>query len=340
MNTLRYKTEYYDQTVDILKNLPNMVDLPSDIFFDISGQFELGRPDKAKLERLIKRTYTMLAIEDEKVLGLAGMDNEGNIGLFIAREGDGYTKACRLLSNALERRAAKRELPYLFVLQTQKSEQTFLNLGYAPFDNGSGAANDAILAKQIEPENKIDIKPEQVREIKLNPNKKITVEGKTSIVPAFFLGLASFFLFLLIAITVGKMQAGTLSDVDPSAYTPIAVFVGIFFAAAVALCIAYTVRASRLKREVLSMRVTNGVILSLAAMQQYDPDESYRRKTSRYEYVSLTYAYYDENMQRKETHYRHRYYSDYPNLYEGQEIIIAHSGEKSYILHKFTTIHP
>ena len=333
MNTLRFKSEYYEQIVDILKKLPNMVDLPSDIFFDIYKQFGYALPDREKLQKLIKRTYTMLAIEDEKVIGLAGMDNDGNVGLFIVREGDEYAKACRLLSNALERRASKTEIPYLFVLQTEKSEQTFIDLGYEPFDNGSGAPHDSILAKEIEPENKIDIKIEQAKEIKLHPRRKITVEGKTSMVPAFLLGLSSFFTFLLITITIGKRNAGTFESVPKSTYLTITVAVCVMFTAALALLTAYTVRARRLKKEVLSMRITNGVILSCATAQDYDLDNEPSSA-----YVSLTYAYYDENMQRQEAHYKHRYYTDNPHFYEGQEIVIAHSSEKRYILHRYTLL--
>ncbi|MDE5548369.1 MAG: hypothetical protein K2J30_05195 [Clostridia bacterium] len=107
----------------------------------------------------------------------------------------------------------------------------------------------------------------------------------------------------------------------------------VMFAAAVAFVIAYTVRARRLKKEVLSMRITNGVIVSLSTIHDYDSDSA-----PRCAHMSLTYAYYDENMQRKEAHYKHRYYTDDPHFYEGQEIIIAHSGEKSYVLHRCTPL--
>ncbi|MDE7394931.1 MAG: hypothetical protein K2M95_02275, partial [Clostridiales bacterium] len=160
MNTERYKVEYVEQVIELLKSTPNPVHLPSDVFFKIGKLFE-GEPDREKLSALLRKTYTVMAIEDEKLVGLAGMDKEGNIGIFAASENP---KAQKLLLNALDRRAEKAEVPQLFVQPFDDARDLFIRQGYEP----QGEGNDCNLVRKITSKDELDFKPESAKSFTLD----------------------------------------------------------------------------------------------------------------------------------------------------------------------------
>ncbi|MDE7439141.1 MAG: GNAT family N-acetyltransferase [Clostridia bacterium] len=333
MNTLRYKPEQCDELRKFLTDTPNEVELPSDVFFEIAKL-----PDNEKLSKLLRKAYTMVAVENEEIVGVAAMDKEGNIGIFCVRGGENRAKATRLLSAALDRRAEKRELSALAVSPTENCSIAFKDYGYAPFD-GDGEPNEFLLVKYFE--KKIDFPPSSVKTIKLVPSKYISVEGKTSDIPWLLLWLAFFFATLFIIITVARYGSEYFYR-KQNDFITIGIVVGIFFLGAVSLFTAYRIRAAKLKKEVLSMRVTNAFVISHAADSFWDLQgehyytKSYRSRVPDKTSHSLTYQYYDENMELREAHFSHRYFGRGPYFYKGQELVVACSGEKSYILRRYT----
>lgn len=336
MNTLRYKVEYHEQTVRLLKSTQNSVKLPSEDFFDIARMID-GEVDKEKLDKLFRRTYTVLALDNDNVVGVASIDKDGNVGIFAIPDGGGSARIGRLLSGALDRRAAKKELPLLFVMPIDGKEATFKGLGYEPFDNGSGgtdAVNESLLAKKIVRKERVDISPSDVKRFELDPTKKISVEGSFSVFPAFLFGIACFFLFLYIILSVT-----TYDPAQRSAFIAIGAVVGVIFVVASAVMIGYFVRAARLKKKVSDMNVTNGIITSLTEDAVRDTDSnSDDYGTVKYTYVNITYVYYDAEMQRHEARFRHKYNSSSPYFYIGQELVVAYSASESYILRSYTVL--
>lgn len=173
MKTLRYNADYLIKTVYFLQNEPNMVQLSADIFFDVARQFENGEPDAAKLNKLLSKAYTMLAVDNDELVGVASMDKDGMIGILAVCEKN-RPKICAKLLGALENRAVKRDMPYLFAVQTEQSKPIFISNGYAPFDinDEGGDETNNQYAKKIKLNEKIDLKPEGVKEFNLNPHKK------------------------------------------------------------------------------------------------------------------------------------------------------------------------
>ncbi|MDE7464397.1 MAG: hypothetical protein K2M48_05145, partial [Clostridiales bacterium] len=323
MKTTRYKSEYYAQVAELLRADKNAVDLPSDIFFDIARLFEDEQNNAEKIGKLLSRAYTILAVEDEKVVGISSMDKDGNIGILVAHDGETFSKACRLMMNALYRRAAQKDLPYLFVLPADVENKTFEKFGYLPFDNGvcdKDADNKFMLAKKIEREGAVDMPQESVKRLELDPTKKITVEGKVSVFPAIFFGISCFFLALLVVLT--------LSTSEPvSTYVLFYIVFGALFAVALTIFTLYLIRGRQLKKKVLGMHVTNGVIKSLSETATGDENSE--------SIVHITYVFYDDNMQKRTAEFSHKY-SKGPYFYEGQELVIAYSESESYILTNYT----
>ncbi|MDE7395230.1 MAG: hypothetical protein K2M95_03820, partial [Clostridiales bacterium] len=173
----------------------------------------------------------------------------------------------------------------------------------------------------------------------LDPNRPIVVEGKQSVFPFFLFGIACFFVFLLVTLTVTKYR-NAFAENDRN-YIVIFIAVTVLFCAALGILIGYFIRRANLKKEVLSMRITNGCITSLATEKTRDSEDGHFTNSTRqaaYTRVFIKYAFYDENGTLREEEYTHRYQFSGPYFYEGQELIIAHSREKSYILNKYTIL--
>ena len=330
MNTLRFKPEYSDQAIELLKNAPMGVYPSTEIFLEIGREFE-GEPNAEKLNKLFKKAYTVMAVEDGKLIGLAGMDKEGYIGIFAADD----AKARKLLLNALDRRASKTEIPQLFVQPTEENRAVFINQGFEPMNEG----DDFCLIKKTAFKERSGIKIEDVKEYSLDPKKAITVEGKHSVFPFFYFATNCFFMFLLITLSVTEHK-DIVADTN---HLIVYVVFTLLFLSSLTILIWYFIRRARLKKQVLSMRVTNGVITSFATLLTRNRDDGHFATPINYpEYtrVFITYEFYDENMQKRTEKYTHRYRFSGPYFYEGQKLVIACSQEKSYILHKYTILNP
>ncbi len=339
MKTIRYKSEYFTQTVELLKNAKNTVNLQSDDFYKIAELFENAQENEEKLNKLFSKAYTVLALENDIPVGIASMDKDGCVGIFAASEGETFSKACRLLSGDLDRRAAKKELSMLSVFPADGNANLFLGLKYETFDAASGkfgVADDFMLAKKIKLKDKPDLSFDKSKRLVLDPSKKITVEGKASSFPAVFFGLACFFVLLLTVITVT-----TYDESQFKKFLTFFIIIGLVFAAATGLLIAYLIRGAKLKKKVLSMNVTNGIITGQTGDVIRVRDDG--RTTSEFgkikcTYVDIFYVFYDANGQRREAHFHHKYNGKSPFFYEGQELVIAYNESESFILRKYTLV--
>ncbi|MDE7076303.1 MAG: hypothetical protein K2O62_03160, partial [Clostridia bacterium] len=248
--------------------------------------------------------------------------------------GEYSEKAAKSLMKALERRAAKKELPRIYVLQTTESEEFFRKNGYEPMENPSGyGVNEAILVKEIAPKDKFTITPDRVRKIKLDPSKPIKVESKIVMFPKFFLGIACFFVVLLTIISVAEyVKTGSLD----SKFNLFFIVVSVIFAAALALFIAYMMRGARVKKEILEqMDVTNGIVTEVTVRTRYVQDSDGNR--DRREDVGVYYVYYDGDTKR-EGSFTRTYSHFNSQFFKGQEVIIAYNEDKSYLLTKYTIL--
>ncbi len=334
MNTSKYSAEHIDGVEGLLRRENNRVDLPSDIYFDIARLMSEEQTDKQKLHKLIAKTYSFLAFEDDELVGFASMDKEGNVGILVTAGGEYSEKAAKSLMKALERRAAKKELPRIYVLQTTESEEFFRKNGYEPMENPSGyGVNEAILVKEIAPKDKFTITPDRVRKIKLDPSKPIKVESKIVMFPKFFLGIACFFVVLLTIISVAEyVKTGSLD----SKFNLFFIVVSVIFAAALALFIAYMMRGARVKKEILEqMDVTNGIVTEVTVRTRYVQDSDGNR--DRREDVGVYYVYYDGDTKR-EGSFTRTYSHFNSQFFKGQEVIIAYNEDKSYLLTKYTIL--
>lgn len=111
---------------------------------------------------------------------------------------------------------------------------------------------------------------------------------------------------------------------------------GYLKSTAAALFSAYLIRGAKLKRQVLSMTVTNAVITEVITSTYWTYDRDGDSK--RYVRLTLHYLYYDENMQPRSGSFAHKYAHSAPDYYEGQEIAIACAGEFNCILCKYTVL--
>ena len=332
MNTEKYSLEHIGGVEDLLRRENNRVQLPSDVYFDISKLMSEEQTDKQKLHKLLAKTYSFLAFEDEELVGFASMDKEGNAGILVTVSGAHSEKAAKSLMKALERRAAKKELPRIYVMQTTESQEFFAKNGYEPMENPSGyGVNEEILVKEIAPKDKFTITPDRVRKIRLDPSKPIKVEEKIVMFPKFFLGIACFFVVLLTIIAVAEyVKNGSL---DPK-FNIFFIVVGVLFAAALALFTAYMLRGSRIKKEILEqMEVTNGIVTEVTVRTRYVRDSDGDR--DRRDDVGVYYVYYDGDKKREGGFTRtYNYFNS--QFFKGQEVIIAYNEDKSYLLTKYT----
>lgn len=334
MNTIKYGLEHIDGVEGLLRRENNRVDLPSDVYFDIARLMSEEQTDKQKLHKSIAKTYSVLAFENDELVGFASMDKEGNAGILVTASGEYSDKAAKSLLKALERRAAKKELPRIFVLQTTESDEFFRKNGYAPMENPSGyGVNEAILVKEIAPKDKFTITPDRVRKIKLDPSKPIKVEEKIVMFPKLFLGIACFFVVLLTIISVAEyVKSGSLD----SKFNIFFIVVGVIFAAALALFIAYMMRGARVKREILEqMDVTNGVVTEVTVHTRYVRDSD--GNSDRREDVGVYYVFYDGDIKR-EGSFTRTYNHFNSQFFKGQEVVIAYNEDKSYLLTKYTIL--
>ncbi len=332
MNTSKYSSEHIDGVLSLLKRENNLVELFSDIFFDIARVVAEEPTDKQKLHKLIAKTYSFLAFENDELVGFAGMDKEGSVGILVTAGGENSEKAAKSLMRALERRAAKKELASVFVLKTTNSEALLLDLGYKPFTMQEGdAPHPTMMAKEIAPKDKFTITPDKVRKIRLDPSKPIKVEEKIVVFPKVFLIVACFFVVLLTIITVAEYVKN--GSIDSKFYT-FFIVVGVIFAAALALFIAYMMRGARVKREILEqMEVTNGIVTEVTVHTRYVRDSD--GNSDRREDVGVYYVYYDGDVKR-EGGFTRTYSHFNSQFFKGQEVIIAYDEDKSYLLTKYT----
>ncbi|MDE6001503.1 MAG: hypothetical protein K2G96_04195, partial [Clostridia bacterium] len=337
MKTIKYNPEYFTQTVELLKQAKNAVNPSSDVFDDIARLFENTEANETALNKLFSKDYTVLAVENEIPVGIASMDKDGGIGIFAALEGETFSKACKQLSADLDRRAAKKDISMLTLFPLDGKANIFLNLKYETYDAASGefgVADEFMLAKKIKLNDEPDLKPEQAKKLVLDPSKKIIVEGIDTVFPFVFFGTACFFIFLFTIITV--------TAYDPSKFREcliIGIVVGLFFAVALGILIAYFVRCAMRKKKVLSMSVTNGMITALVEdVVRVRNDGRTRRDVGdiKCTYVNISYVFYDENGQKREAHFNHKYTRLAPFFYPGQELVIAYNERESFILRKYT----
>ncbi len=340
MKIIRYKSGNFAQTVELLKKSKNAVSLPSEKYYEIARLFEEAEANKSTLNGLFLKTYTVLVFENDMPVGIASMDGDGSVGIFATSAGETFTKACKSLSDALDRRAVKKDISMLTVLPTDGSAGLFKKLRYETFDAATGefgVADEFMLVKKIKTQNEHDLSPEQAKKLVLDPSGKITVEGKVSVFPVIFFAVACFFVFLLIIISVTKYEPSQLKK-----FLIFDIIFGLFFAVASGIFIAYLVRGARLKKKVLSMNVTNGVIAALEeSVFREMGDFRARRKTGRVvrcSYVSITYVFYDLNGKRREERFKHRYNGESPYFYTGQELVVAYDESESFILRKYTLV--
>ncbi len=345
MNTVRYKPEYKDAALSLIKQATNMVCCPSEAYFEIARIAASSSPDVEKLNKLLGKTYTVISVEGVELLGLASMDKEGNIGLLFARDGKAFDKSAKALLRALERRAVKQELTYLFALRTDESDAFLRKCGYEPFDNGSGgedAINEYQLAKQIISKDRVDFTLGMMRRITLDPNKPIKVEGKVSMLPKLIFGLACFFMTLLTIFTVVYILDGTFIY-NIRVFTTLYIVIGIFLIVGVSMFVVYLVRGESLKKEVLSMTVTNAVITGITSTTDIVRNPQYRHGNSERRYntvvhISFSYAYFDNDLKKCTGRFSHKYDNAAPYFYEGQELVIAYSNTDCYVLRKYTEL--
>lgn len=340
MRTIRYKPEYFAQTVELLRQAKNNVNLPSDIFDNIARLFEDAEANQAALNKLFAKAYTILTLENEIPVGIASMDKDGEVGIFAAIEGETFKRACKHLSNDLDRRAAKRDIPMLTVFPVDGKANIFFALKYETYDAASdefGVADEFMLAKKIKLNDDTDLNPEQAKKLVLNPSKKITVEGIDTVFPFVLFGVACFFIFLLAIITA--------TNYDPSQLNKFIMFFiifGLFFAVASGIFIAHFVKAAKRKKKVLSMNVTNGVITMLSEHSTYSRVNEGRLVSERgaveHTYVYITYIFYDANGQKREAQFRRRYNGKSPYFYPGQKLVVAYNESESFILRKYTLV--
>ncbi|MBD5101011.1 MAG: hypothetical protein HDT29_07200 [Clostridiales bacterium] len=339
MNMLRYKKENINEVVSLLKSCENLVDLPTNSFKDVAALLKDSIVDSEKMSKLLGKYYTILAWENEEIIGLASMNGEGEIGWLVVREGNNVEKTAKGLFRAVERGAVKRKIPTLYVWKLDESEKLLSKCGFEfekLIGDEYGEMESYLMVKKltIEEKKKVELLPEDVKRFQLDPSKPIKVEGKAKFFPIFIFALACFFIALLIGITINNYNNSPDGKLD-SKFTMFFIIFGTFFVVALAIFIAYIAKGIRLKKEVLTMNITNGLIIDEFSHEHkvYDEDRIERTK---YIEVSLTYVFYDEEMQKRTGKFNHKYESQTPKFYVGQEVVVAFSQGKCYILKKYT----
>lgn len=335
MNVSKYVKEDEPSAIALIEESGNLLDTPSNFFAVKSGRSRTAMSDNERLAATLSRKYTVLAREDEQVVGLASMDNDGNIGLLIVDENGNKEKIASALLRALERRAEKRELEHLTALSTSESEDILLKRGFVSYDNNDSADGESFMVKEIVAKNKDGFSADKVQKLRLDSTKAVTVEGKSSIFPYVLLFIGCLFAILLIVLSIVNYR-DTAPDEAVKKLLPFIIVAGGIFIASVVWFILYTVKKINFKKEILSMEITNGMIVSDISTLK----SGRRRRNGRIEYafheVSFTYVYYDGDMKQHSEQFKHKYQNSAPYFYKGQEVVVAYSKEKSYLLKKFT----
>ncbi len=324
MNTARYNKGDLKSAQALLESAENRVFAP---------QYYLG---KAELHTLLSKAYTVIAEEDGALYGLASMDKSGNLGLLYV-SGENFKRTAKLLVRALERLAGKKGVAKISVVPSEDTVKIFKECGYLKADAGKNLEeSNELYYKVIEKEKPpVDFPPERVKRFTLDRRKPIKIEGKVSAFPAIFFGIACFFIILLTILGIAAKN-GSANVYGAENIPMFAVVFGMLFAAALAIFIAYNVRGVRLKKQVLSMTVTNAVVTGVTSDTYWAHDSDGERE--RYVRLFLYYSYYDEDMQLREGRFESKYKNRAPYFYEGQELVVACSGELNYILRKYTLL--
>ena len=261
MNVSKYVKEDEQSAIALIEESGNLLDTPSNFFALKSGRSRTAMSDNERLAATLSRKYTVLAREDEQVVGLASMDNDGNIGLLIVDENGNKDKIASALLRALERRAEKRELEHLTALSTSESEDILLKRGFVSYDNNDSADGESFMVKEIVAKNKDGFSADKVQKLRLDSTKAVTVEGKSSIFPYVLLFIGCLFAILLIVLSIVNYR-DTAPDEAVKKLLPFIIVAGGIFIASVVWFILYTVKKINLKKEILSMEITNGMIVS------------------------------------------------------------------------------
>lgn len=336
MNASKYKLENAADVSAILTECENLVNSPSEAYDKIATLVGNDGAQKS-LSAYLTRAYTFVARENDAVIGVISMDKEGNIGILAARDDELYKKTLKCLLRAVERCAEKKELPYVFALHKREAEKLFISCGYAPFDNGSGgedAINEYQLAKAIAEPTAKAFAPEQAKTLAVDPKKPIAIEGKQTIFPYLFFGIACFFVFLFVMIAWGN---GVFSSGLYGAYNVILAVVSVMFVAATGILIYFIVRNASLKKEVLIMHITNGIVTDVMS-ETHTTYDRHDDTSQTYTTVTVLYVYYDKDMVKRDGRFSHKYSGKGEYFYKGQELVVACNGDKSYILRKYTLI--
>ena len=337
MNTKRYCKRYYPAAEELIKGAENSV-CPAEYYSAVPQLLEQAKADKLHL--LFYRANTVVALENDEVVGFASADGQGGLGLLYVR-GEEYKKTVRLLLKALEKEAVKDGVAVLSALPVDSAVKTLKDCGFALSENQPGKSLDGgnvRLEKRLaEAETPVTFPPEKSKRYVLDPKKPIKVEGKSSAVPYILFGIASFFAILLTIL--GIAGANGSPNVYGTENIPLfAVIIGLFFFGALTVLIWYFARYFRLKKQVLSMSVTNAVITDIVTDVRWSYTSDDRGEHTRYERVTLTFVYYNEYGELCEGRYQSRYDTRQPYFYKGQELIVAYAYGVSYILRKYTVL--
>ncbi|MDE6614451.1 MAG: hypothetical protein K2K24_02975, partial [Clostridia bacterium] len=130
MKTLRYKKQNINEVVSLLKGSENLVDLPTSSFKDVAVLLKDSIVDSEKMSKLLNKYYTVLAWENDEIIGLASMNGEGEIGWLTVKEGASLIKTAKSLLNTIERGAVKREIPTLYVWKLDESGKLLSKCGF------------------------------------------------------------------------------------------------------------------------------------------------------------------------------------------------------------------
>lgn len=333
MKARQYSKKYFFAVEELLKSAECSV-CPTEYFSEVPRLLLGGNADK--LHMLLYRANTVVALEEDTVVGFASMDAHGGLGLLYV--GAEFKRAVRPLLKALEKRAGESSIPLITVTPAGGAVKALKDCGYAPPSEQDGKSLDDVIRLEkrvVSSFAPADFPFENAKKIVLDPNKPIKVLGKVSALPFVLFGTAVFFAVLLTALGVSYKLGGNVSGGEN---IPLfAGIVGVFGAVALTVLVLYLVRGSKLKRQVLTMRVTNAVITDVVveAHLQYVRGAQYGRRHMR---ANLTYVYFDENGVAKEGKCRGNYDSVRPDFYTGQEIVVAYADWGSYVLQKYTVV--
>ena len=298
----------------------------------------VNAPADKKLHKLLTQAHTVVAYEEGELFGLASMDKEGDLGLLCVR-GENSKKTTKLLIRALERQANKKGVAKISAAPQESAAKAFKECGYAcseqerkEFDEWMDALFVKRLAEEKQP---LNFPPERAKRIVLDGRKPIIIEGFDMAFPGIFFGIACFFALLLTVLGVAAKNGGNVYGAENIPL--LAIIVGARFFIALGVLIAYIVRGQSIKKRVLSGKVTNGFITDVA----YDEYWTYEKESSgarreRHVRASLTFVYYDENLNLQTGHFVSKYQHAAPDFCYAQEVAVAYSDGWCYLLRKYT----